>query len=225
LFRGGEALVHLLYIWLLSLVELVYLAWHCPDFLPVQWRLWGASWGDSPYLAPQRYPERLHKEVGSEELIYGEISLVSLDRVLRSLGIGKDDQFVDLGCGRGRLVLFAAARGIPSRGIDVVENLLQRGREAAAGLSLPASLEQGLMQEADLSEATVFFIAGTCLREETRQQVAQRLGSLAQNAWVLSLSAPLTHPSLPIKERIPAWTTWGRDVLYLQRVSRGESFS
>lgn len=52
--------------------------------------------------------------------------------MLDSLQLEPHDIVVDLGCGDGRWLLAAARRGCAGRGLDLNEDLLRKGRLAAA---------------------------------------------------------------------------------------------
>ena len=67
------------------------------------------------------------------------------------------DRLIDLGAGDGRIVIEAAQRGIPARGIELDPDLvaLARERAEAAGVSDLATFEEGDIFAADLSDATV----------------------------------------------------------------------
>lgn len=53
--------------------------------------------------------------------------------VFDNIGLGPNDVVLDLGCGDGRWVVAAALRGCTGRGLDLNEDLLQKGHDAAAG--------------------------------------------------------------------------------------------
>lgn len=54
------------------------------------------------------------------------------------VGLEPLDVVLDLGCGDGRWLLAAARRGCAGRGLDLNEDLLQRGRLAAADAGVSA---------------------------------------------------------------------------------------
>lgn len=59
-------------------------------------------------------------------------AVTETDRVLDNLQLEPHDFVVDLGCGDGRWLLAAAQRGCTGRGLDLNEDLLRKGRLAAA---------------------------------------------------------------------------------------------
>ncbi|MCK6512625.1 class I SAM-dependent methyltransferase [Myxococcota bacterium] len=200
------------------LYEWLYLLWSCPEMLPSLWRILSFSWGRDPYTAITRMPHDLREHRHPDDLVYGEIILPTFDRILRSLQLGATDRFVDLGCGRGRLVMMAAARGIRAHGIELVPLHLRCAKYAASPYLPLASFEQADILQADLSQATVFWASGTCWSDPLREQIAARIAQLLPNTRVISVSSPLPHPQLETLCTFYGWTTWGRDAFFLQRV-------
>ncbi|CAM9902394.1 unnamed protein product [Ectocarpus sp. 6 AP-2014] len=64
-----------------------------------------------------------------------------IETVLDSLRLEPQDIVVDLGCGDGRWLLAAARRGCAGRGLDLNENLLRKGRLAAAEARVSSLVE------------------------------------------------------------------------------------
>jgi SAM-dependent methyltransferase len=202
----------------LPLYEFLYLLWRRPEILPALARLWLFSLGRNPYTAEASLSPNYRQQHGSDSFVYGEILLPTADRIFDHLKLTEKDRFLDLGCGRGKLVLLAAARGIPARGIELVPLHLRCAEYAARPLCEKASFLQADMLEADVSDATLLWASGTCWTESLRQALAQRLAQLPEGTRILSVSSPLPHPNLPTQERFAGWTTWGRDLFFLQIV-------
>eukprot|EP00904_Undaria_pinnatifida_P013365 jgi/Undpi1/9159/HiC_scaffold_26.g11617.m1 len=80
--------------------------------------------------------------------------------VLDSLRLNAHDVVLDLGCGDARWLVAAAARGCAGRGVDLNEDLLQKGHEAAAeaGVSSLVQLENKDMFDASLAGSTVIIV-------------------------------------------------------------------
>jgi SAM-dependent methyltransferase len=76
--------------------------------------------------------------------------------------VGAEDVFVDLGCGKGRVILFLATRCRLRKiiGIEIVPELVQIARRNIAKLTLltPVDIIEGDASKADLSEGTVYFM-------------------------------------------------------------------
>lgn len=80
-----------------------------------------------------------------------------IDPLLDVAGVGARDLVVDLGCGDGRLVIRAAARGARARGVEHDPVLVERARAAvrAARLTDVVEIVAGDARFVDLSDATV----------------------------------------------------------------------
>lgn len=197
-----------------ALYEWLYVLLFCPNLLPAMWRWMEWSAFRSPYTAAERHQPDAGK-YSNEELTYGEITLSTIDHILRHLGAGPKDQLFDLGSGRGRIVALAAARGIPSTGIEWLPGLLELATYATKDQT-HAHFQQGDFLQADLSDATIIWVVGTCWSEGTLEALAQHLHTLPNRPTLISVSGPI--PSIPIEEMLIDWTSWGRDRFYIQRM-------
>jgi SAM-dependent methyltransferase len=79
--------------------------------------------------------------------------------VLRPLLPPAPSDVVDLGTGRGFLALVFAALGHRSRGFDLADGMLEKAREAAAGLPNPPVFESGDAMVPPLEPASVDVVA------------------------------------------------------------------
>ncbi|MEM1010051.1 MAG: class I SAM-dependent methyltransferase [Myxococcota bacterium] len=129
------------------------------------------------------------------------------------------DRFLDLGCGRGKLVMLAAALGVEAEGIEIIPQHLQCARWAARGLAR-AHFREDDLRFADLGQATIFWVTGTCWDEPTCDRLADRIVHSECGRLVISVSAPLKHPQLQQEQMIQGRSTWGRTRIYIQRILR-----
>lgn len=76
--------------------------------------------------------------------------------------VNSDDTFVDLGCGKGRVLWFVATRRKLRKaiGVEIEPELAQIAREnmKKAGLRTPVTIIEGDASQVDLSECTVYFL-------------------------------------------------------------------
>jgi len=220
-----QAVQRLAYHLSLFTYELLFLLVQCPELLPAHFRLWELSIRHSPYRAYQKHTTLQTQSIGEKDLTYGEISLPSIDRALQCVQATPSDQLFDLGSGRGRVVLLAAARKIPSLGVEYLPSLVQAA-EYAKGQGLKcATFKQADMLTIDLEPATILWLAGTCWQEHTRVQLAEQIAQLSSRPWILSVSAPMPHPSLILQKQIPIWTTWGKDKLFIQKAQESTAIT
>ncbi|MDQ7822931.1 MAG: hypothetical protein RDV48_09075 [Candidatus Eremiobacteraeota bacterium] len=169
-------------------------------------------------------PYRIITRQGSDEgnLIYGETPLLTLRSILARIRPGKDDVFMDLGCGRG-LPLAAAHyfADIPAIGIDCVGEFIRRGRKIFDALGIKeVSLQEGSFLNCDLSKGTIFFLAGTTFASDTLASLVEKLKQLEGKRTVISLSQEL--PGFRTLHRGYYDFSWGKGSAYIQeREERG----
>jgi SAM-dependent methyltransferase len=93
---------------------------------------------------------------------YATMSYALLWRVLDHLALGPSDVFIDIGCGKGRVLCGAARYPVKQVvGVDLSEPLCEEARENARrmrGRRAPISVETTLADEFDYSAATVLFL-------------------------------------------------------------------
>lgn len=192
--------------------------WRYPILIPVMWRLWEWSLFNSPYRASKRHPQ-LATDAHQHTLTYGEIALPTVDKIFDTLKLRACDKLLDLGSGRGRVVLLAAAKGYVAHGIEILPGLVETANYAAAGDLSLASFVEGDFLNSTWPEVAVIWAVGTCWDQDTRQQLIQKLIKLAEHTLIISVSLPFLHANLPVQCMIRGWTNWGRDRFYIQKVT------
>ncbi len=97
------------------------------------------------------------------------------------------DSLLDLGCGDGRIVLAAAARGYRARGVDLDPRLIERCRASTreAGMTDRASFEVGNFFDTDLTQADVITLY---LLTSINRTLRQKLQSLRPGTRIISHS-------------------------------------
>ena len=158
---------------------------------------------------------------------YGEVLLSSWATVLLHVGLGPDDVFLDLGSGRGLLVLYTQLSCGVRRSIGVE---LSRERHAIATRALAllrtrdpraaaaTEFRNEDMRATDLSEATCVFLMNADLPHKLVAAVWERLLQRERPCVVLTLYAPrdVEASRLPPREtlsRIPQSWNSNTDVL------------
>jgi len=123
---------------------------------------------------PTDYPDSVH---------YATMNYLSIGQILHHLDLRPHDVFVDVGCGKGRVVCLAARYPISRAcGVDLSKDLCQQARANAAAMRYRRAriiITTALAQDYDYSSATVLFLfdpfgAQTCellldrVRRDTR---------------------------------------------------------
>lgn len=119
----------------------------------------------------------------------------SLGRLLRELPLPRSGTFVDLGCGKGRAMILAAAAGFPRvRGIELSPSLAATARAnlQRVGPHFPQcafEVEQGDLAALDVRPTDqVFYAFHPCERAvlgRAMQRIAASLRAHPREAWVL----------------------------------------
>ena len=137
---------------------------------------------------------------GDPEMVYGT---TPAQTVLDLLDFGEarpDDIFYDLGCGLGMPTIVAAHFCRRAVGIEILPEVAEKAREVAQGLQLQnAEFELTDFKSADLSAGTLIYCYSTCLRAQSRAEVAAGVSRAQPGTRVLTVTHDLEHPSLEKK--------------------------
>lgn len=171
-------------------------------------------------------PFRMNKDFlikkGVEDIYtYGETPLTTLDLIVRQCGITAKDTVFELGCGRGRTCFWLNQWiGCKSVGIDWNPIFIEKAQTIKEKFSLSEVVfrHENLFQ-ADLKEATVIYLYGSCFSEEEVEMLIDRFRKLPQETKIITVSYDLTsmkkeNPFHLIKE-FSAPFTWGQAQVYL----------
>jgi SAM-dependent methyltransferase len=96
---------------------------------------------------------------GADMIGHHTSGVAPIVRALIEAPVRRDDVFVDLGCGLGKVVVLAALiTGARSRGIELQPTLVERARRAASAASVDVELTLGDARDAELGDGTVFYL-------------------------------------------------------------------
>jgi SAM-dependent methyltransferase len=148
------------------------------------------------------------------ELTYGETPVVEAWRILRRAGVNKKSVFIDLGCGRGRVLLAARALGARVRGIDLMRahvDVIERAY-ADAGISVV----EGDATSVPVDDATHVYVTWTCMSAATRERVQENLRTLLPGARVITVTHEMDDDEAFLTlGSMRAFFTWGFATVYL----------
>jgi SAM-dependent methyltransferase len=159
-------------------------------------------------------------KAGDSEMVYGTTPPSVVLELLEFGGATAEDTFYDLGCGFGVPTIVAAHFCKRAIGIEILPEVAERAREVAQSLQLAnASFEVTDFKSADLSAGTVIYCYSTCLRAQSRAELAQGVSRAPAGTRVLTVTHNLEHPSLELKEsREMSWEGSRRSVyLHLRK--------
>ncbi|MGR3660045.1 MAG: class I SAM-dependent methyltransferase [Paracoccaceae bacterium] len=150
-------------------------------------------------------------------MLYEATPYLVLNEILRTLKLGRDDVFIDLGCGKGRVLCMASRTGAGRViGVEQDPDFLDVAREnldAMPGKHAKVELFEGLAQDFDFSDATVVFLFNP-FGAKTLEQVLDLLAaSLKENPRPLRIVYvnPVHEAVLHQTPWLTNSTTWPSD--------------
>ena len=151
---------------------------------------------------------------------YGETPLPLYAKIAEELSISKEDQFLELGCGRGRGVLFMHhLTGCSSIGVDWVPFFITTATTLVKRMipSAPVHFLCEKMQTADFSKASIIYLYGTCLEEEEIEGLVRRFETLSLSTRIVTVSFPLSEYSSQFStlKQFTGKFPWGEGEIYL----------
>ena len=168
----------------------------------------------NPYRICKTFLQQKGEKEGD---VYGETPLPVYAQIARECALCAKDTVIDLGCGRGRGVFFLNfLTGCRAIGIDWVPFFIQTAeRIAQEGVSFRCEE----LLTADLSEATVIYLYGTCLSEGEILSLASRFQNLPERIKIITVSYPLSDysPDFQTLTQFTAQFPWGRAEVYFQQ--------
>ena len=151
---------------------------------------------------------KVEGRAGDSELTYGTTTPRLALRILDLLKAGPQDIFYDLGCGLGVPTIVAALICRRAMGIDLLPQLLEHAQGVAKALELRnAKFIAGDLRAQDLSDGTVFYSYSTCLSQETRDAMAEKIAAAKPGARIVTVTHSLRHPALELVEKVEL--RWG----------------
>ncbi len=179
----------------------------------------GGSRGDA-------YDDERHAALAAEyglakdDFGYGEVFVHEARSLLLSLGVGAADVVVDLGCGRGHILLAAKSIGASARGVDLDPGHIIALKDSGLDVSV------GDARSADVSDATVVWLSWSLWSKELRTAVADHLAAtLPSGARVITvLWSPVSSSSRGYDRfsghtETRLWCTWGRSDIIVTTMS------
>lgn len=165
----------------------------------------------SPFLISKRF---LQARGESNLYAYGETPLTTMALIARNCQITEGDFVIELGCGRGRACFWLNSFiGCKVKGIDYIPDFIRKAKEVGPS---GATFECADFMQADLSEASVIYLYGTCLEDETIKALCKKFH---KGTKIITVSYPLTDysPEFEVIRSFPARFNWGETEIYLQK--------
>lgn len=173
----------------------------------------------NPYTISKRF---LMKRGENEVYAYGETPLTTLETISQECKIGPKDTVFELGCGRGRtcfwLNSFTKCKVV---GIEYIPEFVDRAKRIKNKLEIDGvEFRQEDFCKADYSKATICYLYGTCLDEQSILTLIKKFSTLPIGTKIITVSYPLsdytTDTRFEVMKRFIGKFTWGETDIYLQ---------
>lgn len=214
-----ERLALQLQVWVFSIVirltDVLLLLWR-PRLLRPYLGLWWQELVHTPYRARRTFEVvRALKATGQRfrELIYGETPLLSAITVFKRAGVGPGSRLVDLGAGRGRVLLAARWLGAEARGVELLADHVNR--VAPKLQSVGITLTVGDMTREELADATHVYSNWLALTPETKARLIERFRTCRPGTRFITVTRPIEAEGFVRLSRHWRLFTWGVEVMWI----------
>lgn len=174
---------------------------------------------NNPYLISKQFLA----ERGCEDVYtYGETPLTSLEEIAKECQIERDDIVFEIGSGRGRSCFWLNSFiGCKVIGIEYIPEFVENANNIKERFKVDqVEFHKQNMIEADYRIATVIYLFGTCLEEETIRKLIHKFKQLKSGTKIITVSYPLSEytsdSDFEIMKCFPAKFPWGTTDVYLQ---------
>jgi len=142
---------------------------------------------------------------------YGETPITTFAELAKAVDLTKEDVFVDLGSGRGKLCFWASLWiGCESRGVEQVPGLVRQSKWLGWIFGVPVCFDQGKIETANLSYATVVYLY-TMEWDETL------LLEMPQGACLITVGSPVELEGFAVVKTVAAKYPWGVAEVFIQQ--------
>ncbi len=184
--------------------------------------LWLAERLRSPYRARRSFEVvRALQTTGQRfrELIYGETPLMTALWMFRAAGLGRGHRLVDLGAGRGRVLIAARWLGAEALGVELLASHVESVRRwlEPAGMTLV----QGDAAQADLGGATHVFTNWLALTPQTKAKLVERFRTCPPGTRFITVAYPIEAADFPQLSRHRLLFTWGFEFVWVHEYRPG----
>jgi SAM-dependent methyltransferase len=194
-----------------------------PRLLRPYGSLWREEFRHTPYRARRTFEVvRALKASGQRfrELIYGETPLLTAILAFRRAGVGRGSRLVDLGAGRGRVLLAARWLGAEARGIELIADHVARVEAPLARVG--ARLQVGDATQADLENPTHVFTNWLALEPETKARFIERFRTCRPGTRFITVTRPIESPDFVRRSRRWMLFTWGIEAVWIHEYQPAE---
>ncbi|MBQ7529849.1 hypothetical protein IJT10_08145 [bacterium] len=203
-FREWPTILKIKKLWIVELLYVLYYLVRLPSF-----DIW---------LQRRLIPDR-----AAEDFRYGETPYHTGLKLLQLAEVKEEDNFLDLGSGRGKMVFLAAlATGCQARGVEMLPsyNILANRIKKNAHLDDRLQFLDDDFLECDLTGANVIFTACTSWSQLTRDLLLDRVDELSEGTRWISVGREQKHPNLKLWQSGKLLFSWGYENFWIYKVER-----
>jgi hypothetical protein len=187
-----------------------------PRLLAPYLGIWWAEILHTPYRARRTFEVvRALKTTGQRfrEFIYGETPLMTALWFFKRAGLGRGSRLVDLGAGRGRVLIAARWLGAEAHGVELIADHVTRvaGRLQAAGITLTV----GDMTQTELGDATHLFTNWLALTPETKARLIERFRTCRPGTRIITVTRPIEAQGFVLLSKHWMLFTWGIESVWI----------
>lgn len=168
-------------------------------------------------IAKNRFEKGL-SERPDEELTYGETPYITIHKIMKKISIPQDSFFLDLGCGKGKLVFYIHRRfRIRAAGMDVIPTYIS----AATRMAKREKMENVKFIQKDfltskIPNASIIYVTCTCLSNDTRKKLFDKFESVSPGTVIVTASYPINRSDFKLEKSFKAYFSWGKTMVYIQ---------
>lgn len=181
-----------------------------------------AQWRKTPYASRSfgdRHDARSHHK-SQTEITYGETPIITALYLLWRAGCGQRANLLDLGAGRGRVLVAARYLRASCKGVELLASHVEQVQGILESIQAPLVHGDAAMER--LSEATHIFMAWTCFSERTRQQLASNLESVPAGTRIIALNWSIDRPGFRIVTKGRVLCSWGVTPYFILERTRAD---
>ncbi|MCP4503447.1 MAG: class I SAM-dependent methyltransferase [Deltaproteobacteria bacterium] len=185
-------------------------------------RMWRGVLGRSPFKEGDFARVKVARGAGLSlsELTYGETPVFTAISAMRRAGLKPGATVLDLGAGRGRVLIAAAFLGAHARGVDILPDHVALTQSYLSDL---ADVQVADAAKTSLDDVDFVFLTWTCMSERTRRKLEKKLLEAKDGTRFLCVSHSLEMQGMsPVFERKP-WFTWGKADLFVVERRKDET--
>ncbi|WP_233595237.1 MULTISPECIES: class I SAM-dependent methyltransferase [Corallococcus] len=196
--------------------DLLLLLWR-PSLLRPYLGLWWQRLVLTPYSARRTFEMvRALQSTGQSfrELIYGETPLLTALLFLKRAGVGPQSRVVDLGAGRGRVLIAARWLKARSHGVELIADHVKRVAPwlTPAGITLTV----GDMTREPLTDATHIFTNWVAFTPETKARLVEHLRTCQPGTRIITVTRPIEAKDFTGHTSRWMLFTWGPEKVWVQ---------